>query len=233
MNDVMLAIESGKPVPCEKPMGMNAAECREMVEAARRSNLPLGVAQVFRFERSTETLRERVAARLIGKPVFARSEFSFLVRTQVPHAPTQGEAKSAPPAQNLPSCASTSSNSSAGHASSQANPERVTVMRSWKASVPRSSTQQDAIQGYYVYRGGTSNSYNDANQLNSDPLPGTQCIDTAVAPGGSIFTSSGQSLQMGKRVTFKRGAGGDSVSYLKCKTATSEMHISSYSFAQY
>ncbi len=214
-------------------MGMNAAECREMVEAARRSNLPLGVAQVFRFERSTETLRERVAARLIGKPVFARSEFSFLVRTQVPHAPTQGEAKSAPPAQNLPSCASTSSNSSAGHASSQANPERVTVMRSWKASVPRSSTQQDAIQGYYVYRGGTSNSYNDANQLNSDPLPGTQCIDTAVAPGGSIFTSSGQSLQMGKRVTFKRGAGGDSVSYLKCKTATSEMHISSYSFAQY
>ena len=40
-----------------------------------------GVAQVFRFERSTTTLRERVAAGLIGKPIFARSEFSFPVRT--------------------------------------------------------------------------------------------------------------------------------------------------------
>jgi len=81
LNDVLLAIESGKPVLCEKPMAMNAAECREMVEAARRSNLLLGVAQVFRFERSTATLRERVAAGLIGKPIFARAEFSFPVRT--------------------------------------------------------------------------------------------------------------------------------------------------------
>jgi len=80
LDDVMLAIESGKPVLCEKPMGMNATECHEMVEAAHRSNLQLGVAQVFRFERSTATFRERVAAGLIGKPVFARSEFSFPVR---------------------------------------------------------------------------------------------------------------------------------------------------------
>ena len=39
-------------VLCEKPMGMNAGECRQMVEAARRANLLLGVAQVFRFERA-------------------------------------------------------------------------------------------------------------------------------------------------------------------------------------
>ena len=81
MNDVTLAIESGKPVLCEKPMGMNGTECREVVEAARRAKLLLGVAQVFRFERSTATLREHVAAGLIGKPVFARSEFSFPVQT--------------------------------------------------------------------------------------------------------------------------------------------------------
>jgi len=81
LRDVLLAIESGKPVLCEKPMGMNAGECREMVEAAHRSNLLLGVAQVFRFERSTAILHDRVAAGLIGKLVFARSEFSFPVRT--------------------------------------------------------------------------------------------------------------------------------------------------------
>src|SRR5579859_1927384 len=61
LKDVLLAIESGKPVLCEKPMGMNAVECSQMVEAARRARLLLGFAQVFRFERSTASLRERVA----------------------------------------------------------------------------------------------------------------------------------------------------------------------------
>ena len=56
LKDVLLAIESGKPVLCEKPMGMDGAECRQMVEAARRANVLLGVAQVFRFEQSTARL---------------------------------------------------------------------------------------------------------------------------------------------------------------------------------
>ena len=75
--DVLLALRCGKPVLCEKPMGVNAGECRQMVEAARSAGLLLGVAQVFRFEESTARLRERVAAGEIGKIVFARSEFSF------------------------------------------------------------------------------------------------------------------------------------------------------------
>jgi predicted dehydrogenase len=77
LNDVLLAIESGKPVLCEKPMGMNAGECQKMVEAARQANQLLGVAQVFRFERSTAALRERVAAGQVGALVSVRSEFSF------------------------------------------------------------------------------------------------------------------------------------------------------------
>jgi predicted dehydrogenase len=81
LKDVLLAIESGKPVLCEKPMGMNASECRQMVDAARRAKLLLGVAHVFRFERSTANLRERVAARQVGRLVFARSEFSYPART--------------------------------------------------------------------------------------------------------------------------------------------------------
>jgi predicted dehydrogenase len=75
--DVLLAIENGKPVLCEKPMAINADECRRMVEAARKANLLLGVAQVFRFENSTARLMDRIAAGQIGKPIFARSEFSF------------------------------------------------------------------------------------------------------------------------------------------------------------
>lgn len=77
LDDVQLAIQCGKPVLCEKPMAINADQCRQMVEAARNAKVLLGVAQVFRFEDSTARLRERVAAGQIGRPVFARSEFSF------------------------------------------------------------------------------------------------------------------------------------------------------------
>jgi predicted dehydrogenase len=77
LQDALLAIRCGKPVLCEKPMAMNGDECRRMVEAARKANVLLGVAQVFRFEDSTSRLRERIAAGQIGKPVLARAEFSY------------------------------------------------------------------------------------------------------------------------------------------------------------
>ena len=77
LQDVLTAVSAGKPVLCEKPMGMDADECRQMVEAARNAGVLLGVAQVFRFEESTARLREHVVAGDIGRPVFARAEFSF------------------------------------------------------------------------------------------------------------------------------------------------------------
>jgi predicted dehydrogenase len=76
-SDVLTAIRAGKPVLCEKPMAMNAEECRQMVEAAREAGVLLGVAQIFRFEESTARLRERIAAGAIGDPLFARAEFSY------------------------------------------------------------------------------------------------------------------------------------------------------------
>ena len=75
--DVLTAVAAGKPVLCEKPMGMNADECRQMVEGARIAGVLLGVAQVFRFEDSTARFRERVAAGDIGRSIFARAEFSY------------------------------------------------------------------------------------------------------------------------------------------------------------
>ncbi|PYV51517.1 MAG: gfo/Idh/MocA family oxidoreductase, partial [Acidobacteria bacterium] len=50
LKDVLTVIEAGKHVLCEKPLAMNAAEAREMVEAARRRNVRFGVAHVFRFD---------------------------------------------------------------------------------------------------------------------------------------------------------------------------------------
>ena len=75
--DVLTAVDAGKPVLCEKPMGMNADECQQMVEAARKKRVLLGVAQIFRFEQSTARIRERIAAREIGQPLLARAEFCY------------------------------------------------------------------------------------------------------------------------------------------------------------
>ena len=77
LQDVLTAIAAGKAVLCEKPMGVNANECLQMVEAARRAGVLLGVAQVFRFEESTARFRARIAAGDIGRPIFARAEFSY------------------------------------------------------------------------------------------------------------------------------------------------------------
>lgn len=79
-HDVLMALECGKPVLCEKPMAMNATEAQDMIQAARRAGVPLGVAQVFRFADSTRRICEHVAAGDIGRPLFARAEFSYLGR---------------------------------------------------------------------------------------------------------------------------------------------------------
>ena len=76
-SDVLAAVRAGKPVLCEKPMAMNAEECRHMVEGARAAGVLLGVAHIFRFEESTARLRARIAAGDIGNPIFARAEFSY------------------------------------------------------------------------------------------------------------------------------------------------------------
>ena len=80
LEHVLVAVRHGKPVLCEKPMAMNAGQCRQMLSAAERAKVPLGIAQNFRFERSVNRLREIVAARTIGKPLLAHAEFHYFVK---------------------------------------------------------------------------------------------------------------------------------------------------------
>lgn len=84
LENVLLALECGKPVLCEKPMGTDAAQCRAMVEAAHRASRLLGMAHIFRFAASVNRLRQRVQAGQIGKVIFARAEFGV---------PTQGHTR--------------------------------------------------------------------------------------------------------------------------------------------
>jgi predicted dehydrogenase len=64
------ALEAGLPVFCQKPLGRTAAECRTVVDAARRADRLLGVDLSYRFVAAAVAVRDQLAAAAIG-PVFA------------------------------------------------------------------------------------------------------------------------------------------------------------------
>ena len=76
-DDVLLALEHGKAVLCEKPLAMNAAEAEEMVAAAKAAGKLFGVAQNFRYNHSLDWMLERIAAGQIGKPQLAHAQYSY------------------------------------------------------------------------------------------------------------------------------------------------------------
>ncbi len=77
--DTLTAVRHSKAVLCEKPMAMSAAECRQMVDAARSAGVKLGIAHVMRFEESTRRVREIVARGALGSVLHARVEFHYAV----------------------------------------------------------------------------------------------------------------------------------------------------------
>jgi predicted dehydrogenase len=74
---VLLALANGKPVLCEKPLGMNTDEVEQMLAAALKAGQRLGVAQNLRYNRSLEVMRDWIAEGRIGRPLLANSQFCF------------------------------------------------------------------------------------------------------------------------------------------------------------
>jgi len=67
--DNVLACAAHKlPVLCEKPLAMNAAEGREMVEAMSRAGVSLHTAFCYRFSPSALKIRELIQSGAIGQP---------------------------------------------------------------------------------------------------------------------------------------------------------------------
>ncbi|HUS18702.1 MAG TPA: Gfo/Idh/MocA family oxidoreductase, partial [Terriglobales bacterium] len=75
--DVLTAFSHGKHVLCEKPMAMNADECRQMIAAAKKAKRLLGVAHIFRFAHSVQHAQSQVAAGRLGEVSQARAEFHY------------------------------------------------------------------------------------------------------------------------------------------------------------
>jgi len=65
------ALHAGKHVLCEKPMAMNQAEARLMLQAAKESGMMLGVAYYRRHYPKILRAKELLEAGAIGKPVVA------------------------------------------------------------------------------------------------------------------------------------------------------------------
>jgi predicted dehydrogenase len=75
--NTLLCLEAGKPVLCEKPFAINAAEAAEMIAAARSRGLFLMEAMWTRFLPHIAALRELLAAGAIGEVRQLRADFSF------------------------------------------------------------------------------------------------------------------------------------------------------------
>jgi len=71
------AAEKGKHILCEKPMALNAAECREMEAAASANGVKLMEAFMYRFHPRTEKALAMVREGAVGELKQIRSTFTF------------------------------------------------------------------------------------------------------------------------------------------------------------
>ena len=65
--NVIAALDAGKPVLCEKPFAVNAREAQEMVDTAQANNLALMEAMWSRFLPHYAQVREIIASGVLGK----------------------------------------------------------------------------------------------------------------------------------------------------------------------
>lgn len=66
---VIKALNKGLNVLCEKPMSLSSDKCREMIDASKKNNKKLMIAQCLRFEPCYEYLKECVASEKYGAVV--------------------------------------------------------------------------------------------------------------------------------------------------------------------
>ena len=76
---VFAAADSGKHILCEKPLALNAAEAREMVDYCRSRNVVLMEAFMWRHQPRTIELQNQLASGVIGDLRLIRSSFSFSI----------------------------------------------------------------------------------------------------------------------------------------------------------
>lgn len=72
---VCAALQAGLPVLCEKPLGFNAGDAREMVECAKETGKLLVTAFCHRFHEPVMKAKELIRSGKIGKVIMFRNRF--------------------------------------------------------------------------------------------------------------------------------------------------------------
>ena len=71
-HQTLMCVEASKHVLCEKPLALNVADAREMVEACKNVGLVMGTNHHLRNAITHRTLRRLIGEGAIGKPLAAR-----------------------------------------------------------------------------------------------------------------------------------------------------------------
>ena len=77
MDNTILALNSGKPVLCEKPMAVNAIQVQKMINTAKKNKLFLMEAMWSRFFPIMYRLRELLTQKVVGDVRVVIGDFSF------------------------------------------------------------------------------------------------------------------------------------------------------------
>lgn len=73
---VLACARAGRPVLCEKPLGLTVAQAEEMIAACARTGVPLGCAFMMRFHSQHLAAQDLIRSGRLGRPVFARAQLS-------------------------------------------------------------------------------------------------------------------------------------------------------------
>lgn len=77
MEDTLLCLGAGKPVLCEKPLALNEAQGRQMIDRARERGVFLMEAMWTRFNPVTARVRQLIASGSIGEVRSITGDFGF------------------------------------------------------------------------------------------------------------------------------------------------------------
>jgi predicted dehydrogenase len=71
------AIDAGKPVLCEKPLGMNASEAQQMIDKAQDADVPLMEGFMYMFHPMWQHVRNIIRTKQIGHIQYIHTAFSY------------------------------------------------------------------------------------------------------------------------------------------------------------
>lgn len=74
---VLMCLNAGKAVLCEKPIGVNLKETREMVDCAKKNNVFFMEAMWTRHFPVNKKIKEIISSGTIGKPILMNIDFCF------------------------------------------------------------------------------------------------------------------------------------------------------------